>query len=403
MVMAELRGRYVVATKRLAEVEVDPEVSHQHELNGVAAIKKLLGTPADALSFRDIEWVLLRDDGNHARESHSLSWYDSRRRNPNRSSEWRLYYGGGTTAAEAGDLFALIRREADGALAALVAPAGSTWDQQLVAIFGNPLDLGGRFITVELGDIPDIFAIATTELFELLGWGEEPEPIVEAPFAEEAFAQFGLSFPSSATFSQFIQERTPVDVADPDEALLTWWNAEEAHFREHERRIVGERLAAHYFGVDELLTFSKSIHNRRRVRAGLAFENHLRALFVGNHVRHSFKRRTEGRSEPDFLFPGIDRYRDPSFDETGLTMLAAKTTCKDRWRQVLQEAARIEHKHLCTLEPAISTPQLEEMAAARLTLVVPAKIAPSYEVPVGVEILTLADFIQLVRERDADD
>ena len=71
----------------------------------------------------------------------------------------------------AGDLFALIQREADGALAALVAPAGSTWERQLGAIFGNSLDPGGHFTIVELGDVPDIYAVPTTELFELLGLG----------------------------------------------------------------------------------------------------------------------------------------------------------------------------------------------------------------------------------------
>ena len=401
--MAELQGRYFVAMKRLAEVEVDPEASHQHEFNGVAAIKQLLGTPADVLNFPDVEWVLLRDDGGHAHERHSLSWYDSRRTNPNRSGEWRLYYRDGATTAKAGDLFALIRSESDDSLAVLVAPEGSTWDQQLVAIFGDSLDPGGRFTVIELGGVPDSFTGPTAELFDALGWDEEPEPIVGAPFADELVARFGLSFPSSATFSRFIQDRIAVDIAQPDEALLAWWNAEEAHFREHERRIVEQRLAIRHYDVDEFLTFSKSIHNRRRARAGLAFENHLRVIFERNGVRHSFNQRTEGKSKPDFLFPGIDAYRDPEFDTARLTMLAAKTTCKDRWRQVLQEAARIERKHLCTLEPAISTAQLEEMAEALLTLVAPATIVPTYAVPSGYEVLTLADFIQLVRGRDVDD
>ena len=145
--MAELQGRYLVAMKRLAEVEVDPVTSNQHELNGVAAIKQLLGTPAGVLRLPDIEWVLLRDDVDHVREHHSLSWYDSRQNNPNRPAEWRLYFDG-TTAARAGDLFALIRRDADGSIGAVVAPAGSTWEQQLVTIFGNSLDPGGRFTTV---------------------------------------------------------------------------------------------------------------------------------------------------------------------------------------------------------------------------------------------------------------
>ena len=117
----------------------------------------------------------------------------------------------------------------------------------------------------------------------------------------------------------------------------------------------------------------------------------------------AFKKRIAGDGEPDFLFPGIDEYSDPAFDEARLTMLAAKTTCKDRWRQVLQEAPRIQRKHLCTLEPAISTAQLTEMADDFLTLVAPPAILQSYAVPSGYEVLSLADFIQLVRDRDADD
>ena len=401
--MADLQERYLVAMKRLADVEVGPGASNQHELNGVAALRHLLGAPADRRHLEDIEWLLLRDDGDHARERHSLTWYDSRRSDPGRSAEWRLYYRDGPTSAEAGDLFALIQREVDGALVVVVAPAGSTWEQQVTTIFGNSLDPYGHFTTVEIGSVPDHYAVATTELFELLGWGDEPGPLAEAPFAEEALAEFGLEFPNSIRFSQFIQDRVVVDTGEPDAALLAWWTAEAAHFRAHERRIVEERLATPLEDVDEFLTFSKSVHNRRRVRAGLAFENHLRVILERNAVRHSYNRRTEGKSKPDFLFPGIDEYRDLAFDEARLTMLAAKTTCKDRWRQVLREAARVERKHLCILEPGISTAQLEEMATALLTLVAPSAIIPTYVAPAGYEVLSLADFIQLVRDRDAGD
>ena len=400
--MADLQERYLVAIKRLAEVEVGRGASNQHEFNGVAALRELLGAPADEQHFEDVEWVLLRDDGDHTRERHSLTWYDSRLSDPSRS-EWRLYYGDGTTSAEAGDLFALIRRESDGRLAVVVAPSGSTWEQQVRTIFGNALDPGGSFNAIELGSVPNLYAVTATELFELLGWGDEPGPITDAPFAEEALAQFGLRFPSSITFSRFIQDRVVISADEPDEALLTWWNAEEAHFREHERRIVDEQLAAGFDDVDALLTFSLSVHNRRRVRAGLAFENHIRTILERNGLRHSFKTRITGDGEPDFLFPGIDEYSDLAFNGAHLTMLAAKTTCKDRWRQVLQEAPRIERKHLCTLEPAISTAQLTEMADHLLTLVAPTAVVESYSVPPGYEVLTLADFIQLVRDRDAYD
>ena len=43
------------------------------------------------------------------------------------------------------------------------------------------------------------------------------------------------------------------------------------------------------------------------------------------------------------------------------------------------------------------------MAAALLTLVASSAIVPTYVVPTGYEVLSLGDFIQLVRERDLGD
>lgn len=55
-------------------------------------------------------------------------------------------------------------------------------------------------------------------------------------------------------------------------------------------------------------------------------------------------------------------------------MLAVKTTMKDRWRQILNEANRVEHKHLLTLQDGISETQFKEMVEAKVTLVVPKTI-----------------------------
>ena len=56
-----------------------------------------------------------------------------------------------------------------------------------------------------------------------------------------------------------------------------------------------------------------------------------------------------------------------------LCTLAAKTTCKDRWRQVLNEADRLRdrNKYLCTLQQGISSAQMDEMQTERVILVVP--------------------------------
>ena len=42
-------------------------------------------------------------------------------------------------------------------------------------------------------------------------------------------------------------------------------------------------------------------------------------------------------------------------------MLAVKTTAKDRWRQVLVEAERVETKHLLTLQEGISEIQYAQI------------------------------------------
>ncbi len=82
-------------------------------------------------------------------------------------------------------------------------------------------------------------------------------------------------------------------------------------------------------------------------------------------------------------------------------MLAAKSTCKDRWRQVLSEAERIKIKHLCTLEEGISPAQTAEMARQHLQLVVPKRIHESYREEQRRRLLTVEDFIAEVTARQS--
>ena len=62
-----------------------------------------------------------------------------------------------------------------------------------------------------------------------------------------------------------------------------------------------------------------------------------------------------------------------TFSTDALTMLAAKFSLKERWRQIFSEAARIEEKHLLTLSPRISVHQTDQMKAGKVQLVVPAE------------------------------
>lgn len=80
-------------------------------------------------------------------------------------------------------------------------------------------------------------------------------------------------------------------------------------------------------------------------------------------------------------------------------MLGVKSTCKDRWRQVLAEADRIDDKHLLTLETAISTHQTDEMAAKHLQLVLPRGLHQTYTPAQQVWLMDMAAFTDLVRSR----
>ena len=108
---------------------------------------------------------------------------------------------------------------------------------------------------------------------------------------------------------------------------------------------------------------------------------------------------TENKSKPDFIFPHIDAYRDKTYPQIDLMMLGVKSTCKDRWRQVLSEADRIEHKHLLTLESAISENQTNEMKDKKLQLVLPLPIHETYTQDQRVWLYSVKAFLNEVKEK----
>lgn len=105
----------------------------------------------------------------------------------------------------------------------------------------------------------------------------------------------------------------------------------------------------------------------------------------------------EAGKKPDFLFPSLAAYNDPSFDSSKLKMLAVKTTCRDRWRQILNEADRVQTKHLLTLQEGVSENQFNEMQRAKVQLVVPKALHRSYPKSVQPHLQTVESFIGDVR------
>jgi hypothetical protein len=118
-------------------------------------------------------------------------------------------------------------------------------------------------------------------------------------------------------------------------------------------------------------------------------------LVEGLHFAHQPE--SDPGKRPDFLFPSQSAYKDANFPETRLRMLAVKTTCRDRWRQVINEASRIQVKHLLTLQEGVSEGQFAEMVEARVRLVVPAELVKKYPAAVRPHLQTLESFIGDVR------
>jgi hypothetical protein len=144
---------------------------------------------------------------------------------------------------------------------------------------------------------------------------------------------------------------------------------------------------------------AQSAFQRRKSRAGNALENHLEAVFRLHEITWSRTAVTERKLKPDFIFPDIKRYHDMSFPASRLTMLASKTTSKDRWRQILNEAARISVKHLITLEPSISENQTAEMQSEQVQLVLPRPLHDTYTDVQRAWLLDVSGFINLVKAR----
>ncbi len=385
------------AVKRLVAVEALPSESNQHEFNGVKALQEIFGA---ARATFDARFVYLgSDDQDVVSASGFVTWYDARESHPTRS-EYRLYFPR-TSASERlreGDI-AFILRLADGGVLIAFATSGSTSERQLDWLFD--LEAPNRGLFVKHVSSVDV-SFAAREVLDQRGIETPPPQPEEESSLEVLLDRFGGVFPPTAEFSQFARGVTTgaSPLEDPDGTIMSWLEREEALFRQLERHLVLRRLREGFDeDVDAFVAFSLSVQNRRKSRVGQALENHLEDLFKVVGIRYSRGQTTERTSRPDFTFPGIDAYRDRKFPADRLAMLGVKSTCKDRWRQVLAEADRIAIKHLFTLEPAISTAQTDEMTARRVILVMPAGLHGTFTRAQQKQILTVAQFIDTVRKR----
>lgn len=395
-----------VGWKRLKNVEVKGK-SNQHEFNGIKALELILGPPKEKVTFK-AKFIYLSDYETESTPSEvNVSWYDGRKGKEHRPPEGRLYYPEMPLMknVSVGDLL-LVAKKKNNNLLIIIAKQGSTIENQIGYLFGIQPDL------IQIGKRCEV---KTEEQTKLIDIGFAKKMILEEigidvqesadDFLEKMIFRFGDKFPTTSVFSHFAREtlpRLPI-TEDPDFAIVSWFEREEALFRSFEKHIILKRLKKGFEdNAEGFMDFAKSVTGRRKSRAGYSLEHHVEKVLKEYKLKYKRNGNTENNKKPDFLFPGINEYQDTTFPFTKLTILGVKATCRDRWRQVLSEGDRVKNKHLLTLEPSISSNQTKEMTG-KITLVIPKSIHPTYKSNQMNIIVSFLEFLKEVAKKQSTD
>lgn len=293
--------------------------------------------------------------------------------------------------------FGLLRPEYTGALFVMVKESDEDY-------------LGFIFNTDEdIQDFLDSFGLTPAETNRPIELNRVKAEVREKQAMDSFINGLKADFPTSAEMSsaaRLIHYQVYLDrsltISDPDTMLLRWTEGEYRLFRAIEYSRYGETVARGFKTVDDFIMLANQVLNRRKSRAGKSLEHHLSAIFDENRIKYTPQAVTEGNKKPDFLFPSEEAYHDMSFSIEKLCTLAAKTTCKDRWRQILNEANRLrdENKYLCTMQQGISAAQMDEMQAEKVILVVPKPYIAAYPKDRRDRIWTLGKFVSYVKEME---
>jgi len=341
--------------------------------------------------------ILFDDPG--VKGSNKEKWVKIKWQNDLETDTRFIYYGQGTRneyrITNFGRGFPFLRPEYTGALFVLVQNSGEDYQGFIL----NTED--------EINQFLDAFGVSPTGTNCLIETTQiQPAAHEKAEF-ERFIESLDVDFPVSEAMSAAarriqdkVYDHAEYALTNPDIKLLDWTDMEYKLFRAIEYARYGSIIANGFPSVEEFINTANAVLNRRKSRAGKSLEHHLSAIFSKNQLQYKAQAVTEGNKKPDFIFPSQEAYHDLTFPADRLISLAAKTTCKDRWRQVINEADRLRDKpkYLCTLQQGISPAQMDEMQAENVILVVPRPYIAAYPRDRQDRIWTLAQFINYVRE-----
>ena len=344
----------------------------------------------------DVRFELHVDSHPDSREVRAV-WYNNKRRGCGTRDETRITNWGGAQSAlldpeSTGSLclFAFRVDDDDGATACHVWVCRHETEEDSVEGQIGPLEPGRWLVRPSPQDVlPGTLEGSTAARASCWLNPDEVPP---------AWIQ---QFPAPTEIIAKAMELRPDFHLDADKRLLQRRDCEHEIFRSVEEAWALPKLQPGFESIKEFTPLAQEVLQRRKVRSGLSLELHTRAIFQEDGLVEdrdfAYNQRSEGKKRPDFLFPSAEAYRRADFPANRLRMLAVKTTCKDRWRQILNEADRIDRKHLLTLQEGVSQMQFREMNEANVQLVIPRPLIGKFPNAVQPHLQTLESFIADVR------
>jgi hypothetical protein len=150
------------------------------------------------------------------------------------------------------------------------------------------------------------------------------------------------------------------------------------------------KLIDEFAAIDALML---SASQQRKARAGYSYEHHIEAMLAGGDIPFEKQVILASKKRPDFILPSLAFIdgRQATAD-TGL-ILSAKTTLRERWKQVEREKGT-RRLFLTTVDENIAGNAIEDMASFGVYLVIPESLleSKSTEYSGHSNVLSFADF-----------
>ncbi|MBX3493169.1 MAG: hypothetical protein KF899_09420 [Parvibaculum sp.] len=131
--------------------------------------------------------------------------------------------------------------------------------------------------------------------------------------------------------------------------------------------------------IDELPAIDAlmlSASQQRKSRAGYSYEHHIEAMLSGGDIPYEKQVVIEARKRPDFILPSLAFIDSGATDANTGLILSAKTTLRERWKQVEREMGK-RRLFLTTVDENIASNAIEDMASFGVHLVIPESLRES--------------------------